>query len=74
MGPGFWKCNVDVLKDTYFQTDFIRLWEKMENIVDQNLQWWEECKVSFKKTYNSPFLPFIAYSERETEGSPFEAQ
>ena len=30
MGPGFWKCNVNVLKDTYFQTDFIRLWEKFE--------------------------------------------
>ena len=49
MGPGFWKCNVNVLKDTYFQTDFIRLWEKLEKNNDQNLQWWEECKVSFKK-------------------------
>ena len=45
MGPGFWKCNVNVLKDTYFQMGFIRLWEQLENIDDQNLQWWEECKV-----------------------------
>ena len=49
MGPGFWKCNVNVLKDTYFQTDFIRLWEKFEKIDDQHLQWWEECKVSLNK-------------------------
>ena len=57
MGPGFWKCIVNVLKNTYFQTDFIRLWEQFENIVDQNIQWWEECKVSFKKL-------IIAHSDR----------
>ena len=33
MSPGFWKCNVNVLKDTYFQTDFIRLWENLKKLM-----------------------------------------
>ena len=41
-----------------------RLWEKFENIDDQNVQWWRWCKVSFKKLIIvSPLLPFIVYWE-----------
>ena len=30
VGPGFWKCNVNVLKDEYFIHDFNNLWEILD--------------------------------------------
>ena len=47
-GPGFWKCNVNVLQDKYFQDDFALLWNNLDNKKDQSAQWWEECKLEFK--------------------------
>ena len=48
-GPGFWKCNINTLKDKHFQEDFDILWDKLNKIVNQNGEWWEECKRRFKQ-------------------------
>ena len=48
VGPGFWKCNVNVLKDEYFIHDFNNLWEILDATECRNAGWWEGCKVEFK--------------------------
>ena len=48
IGPGFWKCNVNVLKDEYFIHDFKNLWEILDTTECRNAGWWEGCKLEFK--------------------------
>ena len=49
IGPGFWKCNVDVLKDEYFTYDFTQLWKCLDDTQCRDAEWWEGCKLEFKK-------------------------
>jgi len=48
-GPGYWKCNINTLKDPIFQQNFLMIWERLEKIENQNSTWWEDCKLMFKK-------------------------
>ena len=47
-GPGFWKCNINTLKDEDFKDDFGALWDVLNKVEDQNGEWWEGCKAKFK--------------------------
>lgn len=47
-GPGYWKCNVEILLDVDFQSDFKMLWNSLEQILEQDSIWWEHCKVQFR--------------------------
>ena len=49
LGPGYWKCNVNILKDDYFQADFVSLWERLKEETEKNSDWWETCKGEFKQ-------------------------
>ena len=49
LGPGYWKCNVNILKDDYFQADFVSLWERLKEETEKNSAWWETCKGEFKQ-------------------------
>ena len=48
IGPGFWKCNVNVLKDEYFIYDFKELRGCLDNTQCRDANWWEGCKLEFK--------------------------
>ena len=49
-GPGFWKCNTKVLDDVTFKNDMEKLWnDKLNKAPIKDAQWWENCKVQFKK-------------------------
>ena len=43
-GPGYCKCNVNVLN----VADFKILWGELNAVNPKNSQWWEECKINFK--------------------------
>ena len=47
-GPGFWKCNVSVLNNIDFVSDFENLWEGLNSVDVQDGVWWETCKAKFK--------------------------
>jgi exonuclease III len=49
-GKGYWKCNVSVLKDPYFEDDFQALWIylSVEAKGIYSLEWWDRCKSAFK--------------------------
>lgn len=49
MGPGYWKCNNQILRDPSFQEDFKNLWESLESIPEQDCDWWENCKTHFRQ-------------------------
>jgi hypothetical protein len=49
-GPGFWKCNVEVLKDKNFISALETLWvDKLVRAGIKDGEWWETCKIEFKK-------------------------
>ena len=49
-GPGFWKCNVNVLKDPGLREKITGLWENDLSLANcKNGVWWENCKVCFKR-------------------------
>ena len=56
-GPGFWKCNINTLKDPDFQEDFIYTWEVLNKVICQDGEWWEGCKIAFKEV-------IVAHSKR----------
>jgi hypothetical protein len=45
-GPGYWKCNVSVFDDKFFNDDFIAPWDTLDNGSGGkfDLDWWEHCK------------------------------
>lgn len=49
-GPGYWKCNVSVFDDTYFNDDLVALWARLEkgNKGVYDVDWWEQCKNRIK--------------------------
>ena len=48
MGPGYWHCNVSVLKDPDLRSDILDIWSIMHATADYSHDWWEECKGVFK--------------------------
>ncbi len=48
-GPGFWRCNVNVLDHPDFVTDLTDMWNILVKVPNQDAEWWEICKQSFKK-------------------------
>ena len=65
VGPGYWKCNTNILKDPFFQEDFKMLWETLDSIPDQDSEWWEQCKIKFRYLImgHSMRLSHIRHSE-----------
>ena len=49
IGPGFCKSNVNVSKDEYFIHDFENIWGNSDNTESRDAEWWEGCKIQFKK-------------------------
>jgi hypothetical protein len=49
IGPGYWKCNVRTLDDPHFIQDLEALWDDLELNPNKDLNWWESCKLAFKK-------------------------
>jgi hypothetical protein len=49
-GPGYWKCNVSVFEDKYFNDDLVALWAILEkgNKGKYDSDCWERCKSRFK--------------------------
>ena len=47
-GPGFWHCNVSVLRDSDFIADLHHLWSKLDDSPTKDGLWWEDCKIQFK--------------------------
>ena len=60
-GPGYWKCNVSILSDP-------ELYNEIQNIYMESFRpefikdgdWWEKCKLSFRKT-------IISYSRKNSD-------
>jgi hypothetical protein len=50
LGWGYWKCNVSIFKDKFFQDDLIALCErfKLSNDNCYYAEWWETCKRRIK--------------------------
>ena len=48
-GPGFWKCNVQVLSDNDFIEDLKYLCSNLMSDKSKDALWWEKCKNSFKR-------------------------
>ena len=43
-GPGYW-----ILRDPNFQEDFENLWESLDSVLEQDSNWWENCKIQFRQ-------------------------
>lgn len=49
-GPGYWKCNVQILELPEFLPNFLTLWEQLTaEITTFDGEWWDHCKVMFRK-------------------------
>lgn len=48
-GPGYWKCNTKILRDPNFLEDFENLWVFLDSVPEQDLNWWENCKIQFRQ-------------------------
>lgn len=49
-GPGYWKCNVSVLRDEHFRADLLALTARNNKLfkVEDGWGWWESCKREFR--------------------------
>ena len=66
-GPGYWKLNVSLLKDTELVEGVEALWGVLKGSHVKNVVWWENCKLTFKR-----FL--VRYSRRKVFKSKEQAQ
>ena len=66
-GPGYWKLNVSLLKDTELVEGVEALWGVLKDSHVKNGVWWENCKLTFKR-----FL--VRYSRRKAFKSKEQAQ
>lgn len=50
-GPGYWKCNVNVLEDEHFHDDFLRLWDRLvvEKTNYNPIDWWDFSKLAIRR-------------------------
>ena len=48
-GPRYWKCNTKILRDPNFLEDFENLWVFLASVPEQDLNWWENCKIQFRQ-------------------------
>lgn len=51
-GKGLWKCNVSVLNDSEFKSDFVQyfhLWSTLKPGYDSIIDWWEDFKDRAKR-------------------------
>ena len=52
-GPGFWKCNTNILLVKDLQDEVCGVWDLLKRSPVKNATWWENCKVMFKRTLRS---------------------
>ena len=74
IGPGFWKCNVNVLKDENFIYDFKELWECLDDTQCRDAEWWERCKLEFKRLIISHSLRLSMYRKGKLKEARWKLQ
>ena len=74
IGPGFWKCNVNILKDEYFTYDFKELWECLDDTQYRDAEWWERCKLEFKRLIISHSLRLSMCRKGKLKEAHFKLQ
>ena len=48
-GPGYWKCNTNILEDVQLQAEMKLLFEELNKAPVKDVIWWENCKGEAKK-------------------------